>query len=135
MAALPGGEIRSMRVHERLFIGGDWVEAAGTAAIEVISPHTKEVIARVPDGCEADFDRAVGAAREAFDDGEWPRMPAAQRADFMAKLLSLLQERSAELATTITSEMGSPISFSHLGQVMASSMVLDYYVGLARDWR
>ena len=123
-----------MQVHERLFIGGDWVKPAGTAAIEVISPHTEEVIARVPDGCEADMDRAVDAAREAFDHGDWPRMPAAQRADFMAKLLSLLQERSAELATTITGEMGSPISFSHLGQVMASSMVLDYYVGLAREY-
>jgi betaine-aldehyde dehydrogenase len=52
----------------------------------------------------------------------------------MARLLAALQERSAEMATTITDEMGSPISFSHLGQVMASNMVLDYFTRLAREY-
>src|SRR6202158_6344820 len=123
-----------MQVHERLFIGGDWVPPATSATIEVISPHSEEIIARVPEGREADMDRAVAAAREAFDHGPWPRLHAAQRADFMAKLLSILQERAPELAATITSEMGCPISFSTLGQVMGANMVLDYYIGLAREY-
>jgi len=123
-----------MKTHGRLFIGGEWVAPATAATIDVISPHSEEVIARVAEAREADVDRAVAAARAAFDEGEWPRLPAAARADAMARLLSLLQERSVELATTITEEMGSPISFSNLGQVMAANMVLDYFVRLAREY-
>jgi betaine-aldehyde dehydrogenase len=89
----------------------------------------------VPEAREADVDRAVAAAREAFDRGPWPRLAPGERADVMARLLAILQERSAELAVTITSEMGCPISFSHMGQVMAANMVLDYYVRLAREYR
>ncbi len=123
-----------MQVHERLFIGGEWVQPSTSATLDVISPHSEAVIARVPEGREADMDRAVAAARQAFDRGPWPRMRAAERADVMARLLALLQERAAELAITITNEMGCPISFSNLGQVMASNMVLDYFVHLAREY-
>jgi aldehyde dehydrogenase (NAD+) len=123
-----------MQVHERLFIGGDWIQPATAATLEVISPHSEEVIARVAEGREADIDRAVAAARHAFDHGPWPRMTAVERADVMARVLGLLQERAAELAITITNEMGSPISFSNMGQVMASNMVLDYFIRLAREF-
>jgi len=123
-----------MQTHETLFIGGDWVAPASRASIEVISPHTEEVIARVPEGCEADMDRAVAAARDAFDNGPWPRMSGKQRAEVMGRLLAALQQRSEIMATTITKEMGCPISFSQLGQVMASNMVLDYFTRLAAEF-
>src|SRR5689334_8915358 len=123
-----------MQVHERLFIGGDWVAPATTATIDVVSPATEEVIARVPEGREADVERAVAAAREAFDHGPWPRTSPSERADVMAALLAELQARSADMALTITQEMGCPISFSNMGQVMATNMVLDYYVRLAREY-
>ncbi len=123
-----------MQTHDRLFIGGSWVPPSSAATIDVISPHTEEVIARVPDGREADLDRAVAAAREAFDRGPWPRMSAAERADRMSTLLAELQARADDLAVTITQEMGSPISFSHMGQVMGANMVLDYYIRLAREY-
>jgi betaine-aldehyde dehydrogenase len=124
-----------VQVHQRLFIDGDWVTPAGTATIDVVNPHTEEVIARVPEASPADIDRAVAAARRAFDQGPWPRMTPAERADVMAQVVAGLQARADELATTITQEMGSPISFSHMGQVMAATMVLDYYVRLAREYR
>jgi betaine-aldehyde dehydrogenase len=120
--------------YDKLFIGGEWVAPATTATIEVISPHTEQVIARVAEGAEADIDRAVAAARRAFDEGPWPRMTPTERSDAMAKLLAVLQGRSQEMATTITAEMGSPITFSHMGQVMAAEMVLDYYVRLTREF-
>ena len=123
-----------MRVHDKLFIGGEWVAPATDATIDVVSPHTEEVIGRVPEARETDVDRAVAAARSAFDDGYWPHLPAVERANSMARLLAALQERSAEMATVITDEMGSPISFSNLGQVMASNMVLDYFTRLAREY-
>jgi betaine-aldehyde dehydrogenase len=124
-----------MQTHDTLFIGGDWVSPATSATIDVVSPHTEEVIARVPEAREADVDRAVAAARDAFDHGPWPRMTPPERADVMAALLAELQARGDEMASTITREMGSPISFSHMAQVMATHMVLDYYVRLAREYR
>src|SRR4051812_7775815 len=109
-----------MKAQGRLFIGGEWVLPSTSSTIDVISPHSEEVIARVAEARQGDVDRAVAAARRAFDDGPWPRWSAAERADAMGRLHAALQERSAEMATTITEEMGSPISFSNLGQVMAS---------------
>jgi aldehyde dehydrogenase (NAD+) len=124
-----------MQTHDRLFIGGDWVQPSSGATIDVVSPHSEAVVGRVPEGREADIDRAVAAARDAFDQGPWPRMTPGERADLMAALLAQLQARAGDLAVTITEEMGSPISFSHMAQVMASNMVLDYYVRLAREYR
>ncbi len=123
-----------MQVHERLFIGGEWVAPATRATIDVVSPHSEEVIGRVPEAREADVDRAVAAARAAFDDGPWPRTSPAERADAMTALLAELQARAGDMATTITQEMGCPISFSHMGQVMATNMVLDYYARLTREY-
>ena len=59
----------AIRDYDRLYIGGDWVAPEGTNTIEVISPSTEEVVGRVPDGTEADIDKAVAAARTAFDRG------------------------------------------------------------------
>jgi aldehyde dehydrogenase (NAD+) len=123
-----------MQVHDKLFIGGEWVAPATSAIIEVTSPHTEEVIARVPEASAADIDNAVDAARRAFDEGPWPRMEPGERADVMAKISQTIQARSQDYAETITREMGSPISWSIMGQVFASTMVLDYYTGLARAY-
>ena len=60
--------------HGQLFIGGELTDPLGQDVIEVISPHTEEVIGRVPHASTADVDRAVAAARRAFDEGPWPRM-------------------------------------------------------------
>jgi aldehyde dehydrogenase (NAD+) len=116
-----------MREHDRLFIGGEWVAPAGTGTIDVVSPHTEEVIGRVPEAIPADVDRAVAAARHAFDHGPWPRMAPAERAAVVGRLAALYGERAAELAELITEEMGSPISFSHLGQVGQAHAVYGYY--------
>ncbi|GBD26431.1 Geranial dehydrogenase [bacterium HR30] len=119
---------------DRLFIGGQWVEPVGSKYIPVISPHTEEVIAHVPAGEKGDMDRAVEAARAAFDHGDWPRMSASVRAEYLERLSRLLQEHQEDFAQLITAEMGSPISFSRLGQTFASNMVLQYYVELAKTF-
>ncbi len=123
-----------MKSYDRLYIGGTWVAPSSDATIRVISPFTEEPVGHCPEAREADVDRAVAAARAAFDTGPWPRLVASQRADAMAKLKGALEGRAGELATTITAEMGSPISFSHTGQVLASNLVLDYYVRLTREF-
>ena len=120
-----------METREHIWIGGEFVAPSGTGTIEVISPHSEQVIARVPDGTVADIDNAVAAARRAFDHGEWPRMTPTERGAKLAALSLAIQARMDEFAGTISSQNGSPFSFSQLGQVFASTMVLDYYASLA----
>jgi aldehyde dehydrogenase (NAD+) len=117
--------------YDRLFIGGDWVAPEGTESIAVISPTTEEVVGRVPDGTEADIDKSVAAARTAFDRGPWPRMSPAERGAILAKVAAQLQAELQDMAEIITQEMGAPISFSTMGQVLAPSMVFGYYADLA----
>jgi aldehyde dehydrogenase (NAD+) len=123
-----------MQVYDKLYIGGEWVESSGKGTIDVVSPHTEEVIGRVPDATPADMDRAVAAARRAFDDGPWPRMTPAERAEGIKRLSGALQSRSEALADTISSENGSPKSWSLMGQVFSATMVLDTYAGLASGY-
>ncbi len=123
-----------LKTYRKLFIGGEWVDPVTSSTIDVISPHTEEVIARVPEARAADVDRAVVAARAAFDAGPWPRMSPRERADVMERLNAHLQSRADEVATTITAEMGCPISFSRVGQARAATMVLDYFTKLAREY-
>ncbi|MFI0407526.1 aldehyde dehydrogenase [Actinomadura sp. 3N508] len=123
-----------MREHDRLFIGGEWAAPSGTGTIDVISPHTEEVIGRVPEGTEADMDAAVAAARHAFDHGPWPRMTPAERAEIVGRLSAIYAERQTGMAELVTAEMGSPILFSVFGQAAIPQMVLQYYVDLAASY-
>jgi aldehyde dehydrogenase (NAD+) len=125
-----------MRSHDRLFIGGTWVPPAGADVIEVISPHSEEVIARVPAGTPADMDRAVAAAREAFDHGPWPRMDPMDRAAAIRRLAEVFGRRKAELSELITAEMGAPISFSQVGQTGQTYALWSYFAELGRtvEW-
>ena len=121
----------AIRDYDRLFIGGDWVAPEGTDTIGIVSPVSEEVIARVPDGTEADIDKAVAAARSAFDNGPWPRMTPAERADIVAAVSAQIAAEMGDMAEIITREMGSPISFSSMGQVLAPTMIFNYYADLA----
>jgi aldehyde dehydrogenase (NAD+) len=122
-----------MKVYDRLFIGGEWVRPAGDDVLDVISPATEELVGRVPEGSKADVDAAVAAARAAFDHGPWPRTEAGERADALDRLSAAIDGRSEEFAQTISTEMGAPIGFSRMGQVLAATMAVDYYAGLTRD--
>ena len=123
-----------IRDYDRLFIGGDWVAPEGTGTIEVISPATEEVVARVPDGTEADVDKAVAAARSAFDKGPWPRMTPAERAEILAKVAAQVTAEMGDIAEIITREMGAPITFSGMGQVLAPTMIFNYYADLVQTY-
>ena len=122
-----------MQVHDKLFIGGDWVAPSGSDVIEVISPHTEEVIATVPDGTPADIDKAVDAARRTFDDGEWSRMPVADRLAIVENFSNLYAARMMDMAAVITEEMGSPITFSQLAQSPAPWMMLTTFLQIGRE--
>src|SRR5580704_13461104 len=121
----------AIRDYDRLFIGGDWVAPEGTDTIGIISPVSEEVIARVPDGTEADVDKAVAAARIAFDRGPWPRMAPAERGEILRQAAAQITAEMGDMAEIITREMGAPITFSNLGQVFAPTMIFNYYADLA----
>ena len=121
----------AIRDYDRLFIGGDWVAPEGTDTISVISPGTEEVVARVPDGTEADIDKAVAMARRAFDHGPWPRMSPAERGEVLRKVAAQVTAEMGDMADIITREMGAPITFSNMGQVLAPTMIFNYYADLA----
>lgn len=123
-----------MTNYDSFFIGGKWVAASGSDTIQVVSPATEEIIGSVPDATNADIDKAVAAAREAFDLGPWPRMAPADRADIMASISAAITARMDEFATLISNENGSPYNFSIMGQVFAATAVLDYFTGLTREY-
>ncbi len=119
---------------DALFIGGTWTEPATDAVLEVVSPHSEEVVARVPEGTPADIDAAVAAARRAFDEGPWPRMDPAERIEVVQTLSHLYAARLEEMATIISTEMGSPISFSNLAQAPAPWMQIEAFLAIAREF-
>lgn len=120
-----------MKVYDKLFIDGSWVEPAGHRMLDVEDPSTGELAGRVPLGTQADVDRAVAAARRAFDTGPWSRMRPADRSQAIGRLCDCLESRVTELAEVITSEVGTPISLSTMVQAGAPVMFLRYYADLA----
>ena len=102
-------------VRDRLYIGGEWVEPAGDGAIEVVNPTPERTVGHIPEGTAEDADRAVRAARAAFD--EWSRRTPYERAGFSAAIGAKLAERGDELAVLFTTELGMPLALSRMIQV------------------
>jgi aldehyde dehydrogenase (NAD+) len=124
----------TMESHDKLFIGGEWVDPSTKNLIEVISPVTEEVIATVPDASTDDVDRAVTVARATFDDGDWPRMKPEERIAAVQRFADAYMARLGDMAEIITAEMGSPITFSNLGQAPAAWMMLNTFIGIAQQF-
>ncbi|KUI41936.1 aldehyde dehydrogenase [Mycobacterium sp. IS-1590] len=120
--------------YERLFIGGRWETPATRRRIAVISPHTEEQIGETPEAAAEDVDRAVQAAREAFDEGPWPRLSVDERMEKIEKLATLYAAHTDEMADLITAEMGSPRSFSRLGQATGALAQMHLILATARDF-
>ncbi|MFD5770190.1 aldehyde dehydrogenase [Streptomyces sp. NPDC127049] len=120
--------------HGKLFIGGELTDPLGDAAIEVVSPHTEEVIGRVPHASRADVDRAVAVARRAFDEGPWPRTSLEERIEVVSRIKDAIAVRHEELARSISAQNGSPYSWSVLAQALGAMMVWDSAITVARDF-
>lgn len=112
------------------YIGGQWVPPAGDELLEVISPSTEEPVGSVPVATVEDIDRAIAAARDAFDNGPWPRTRPAERAEVLARAAKLLRERSADIAAVTVDEMGCAISQAPQAQTGMVPVVFDYYANL-----
>ena len=119
-----------MKSYDRLFIGGEWVEPSSSSVIDVVSPTNGEPVGRVPEAQVADIDRAVAVARDAFDNGPWPRMAPAERALVLSRAAEAIRSDMQGISELISNEMGSPVSWGLLAQVLAPTMIIDYYAGL-----
>ncbi|HEY9367995.1 aldehyde dehydrogenase [Streptomyces sp.] len=120
--------------HGKLFIGGELTDPLGAGVIDVISPHTEQVIGRVPHASEADVDRAVAAARRAFDEGPWPRMSLDERIAVVSRIKDAVAVRHEEIARLISAQNGSPYSWSVLAQALGAMMVWDAAITVAREF-
>src|SRR4051812_1233300 len=107
-------------VRDKLFIGGKWVEPAGDGTLEVIDSTTEQVMGRVPEGTAEDVDRAVAAARAAFDG--WSQTPLEQRVAACAAIGQQLAARGNEIAALIAREGGMPIELATMIQAGLPTM-------------
>jgi acyl-CoA reductase-like NAD-dependent aldehyde dehydrogenase len=121
-----------MEQRTQFYIDGQWVTPAGQGSIEVFSPTDGALLATVPQGNEADADKAVMAARRAFD--AWSATPAAERAACLKKVQEGLKARTDEIAKTITLEMGMPYKMSQRVQVGSPTASFGMYSKMLADF-
>lgn len=96
-----------MQIYDKLYINGQWVASTGSEHIDVINPFTEKPSGQVPAGTSEDVDKAVQAARAAFDG--WSAMAPSERAAAVSMIAAKLEERKAHIGQTISNELGMPI--------------------------
>ncbi|GAA3384931.1 aldehyde dehydrogenase family protein [Cryptosporangium minutisporangium] len=100
----------TMREYSKFYIGGQWVDPATPATIDVVNPATEQVCGRVAAGSAADVDRAVAAAKAAFP--AWSATSKDERLELLRTILDVYQKRSEDLAAALTEEMGAPAALA-----------------------
>ena len=116
-----------------LFVGGEWVDPTTADTLPVVSPSTEEVVLTFAEAKEGDMDRAVAAAREAFDHGPWPGTSVAERAAKLREVGAQLAARHSELAEAWTVQVGAPISFTNYASGQPAGL-FEYYAGLIEEY-
>ncbi|GAA1355857.1 aldehyde dehydrogenase family protein [Streptomyces beijiangensis] len=112
-----------------LFIDGEFVEAADGKVFKTVSPSTEEVLSEVAQAGAADVDRAVKAARRAFE--KWSALPGSERAKYLFRIARIIQERSRELAVLETLDNGKPIKETRDADLPLVAAHFFYYAGWA----
>jgi 1-pyrroline dehydrogenase len=111
------------------FVGGKWVDAVEGGTMEVLNPATGETIAEVPQGTQADVDRAVEAAKEALP--EWLETTPGERAEALLKLADALEANADELAELESQNVGKPLSYAK-DEMPVSADNIRFFAGAAR---
>lgn len=114
--------------NHRLYVNGKWVEGEATAPLVVVNPATGKAIAEVPNGTVADARGAIAAARQAFDDGPWPRWSPRQRSAALGRMAHALRARYDDLVELSIAEAGSTRALAHSIQV---GIPIDRFADLA----
>jgi len=119
--------------HDKLYIDGAWVPSTGDGSIEVINASTEEVMGQIPEGTPADVDRAVAAAKAAFE--TWGQTAPAERQKYLQALSEQLGARNQEIAETICGEVGMPMFLSQLIQAGLPQAVSGSYVQILDEFQ
>ncbi|SFE85339.1 aldehyde dehydrogenase family protein [Blastococcus tunisiensis] len=117
----------------RLLIGGEWVESTGGGRMDVVDPSTGQVATTVADATIEDVDRAVAAARTAYDTGEWARTSPRDRARVLHRVADLIREHAAELTAVESVDVGKPVSLCAAVDVNTAAETYEYYSALAQS--
>ncbi|HET8559615.1 MAG TPA: aldehyde dehydrogenase family protein [Marmoricola sp.] len=117
-----------------LFIDGESTPAVSGRTSERVSPSDGSLVGRYARGGRDDVDRAVAAARRAFDEGPWPSLGAPKRAAVMRRVAELLRERADDIGLRISLELGKPIQMAR-NEVVLTAEVFEYYAALVLDQR
>jgi aldehyde dehydrogenase (NAD+) len=115
----------------RLFIGGEWTDAASGKTFDTVNPATGEVLTQVAEGGREDVDRAVAAARRTFDEGKWSGMDARKRGKVLFAIADALEARADELARLETMDNGKPVREARAFDVEGTIECFRYYAGWA----
>jgi aldehyde dehydrogenase (NAD+) len=114
----------------KMYIDGQWCDSVSGETFYTINPATTEKIAEIPRGNAEDIDRAVKAARNAFESPEWREMVPAERGRMLYKMSQLIREQKDELARLETLDTGKPIAQSYT-DVEVAARYCEYYAGVA----
>ncbi len=115
----------------KLLINGKWVDAASGKTFPTINPSTGEVITQVAEADAADVDKAVAAARAAFEKGAWRKMSASARGVLMNKLADLIEKHAEELAELESLDNGKPYQVALTADLPLTIACYRYYAGWA----
>src|SRR3977135_2219195 len=115
----------------KLLINGQWVNSASGKTFPTINPSTGEELARIAEADAADVDKAVAAARAAFEKGAWRKMTASQRGNLMYKLADLIEKHADELAQLEALDNGNPYSVARAADLPLTIACYRYYAGWA----
>ena len=126
---MPGGVKADVRTYQ-IYINGEWVAGNSSKMISVIDPATEENIAQVPDGNADDVNRAVAAAKAAFEDGPWATTTAQERGRVLFRLADKIRQNAAKLAELESRNTGKPIVEAEF-DIADVATCFEYYGGLA----
>src|SRR5438552_5125749 len=130
--ASPVKKVQPPKVKDQpMLIGGKWVDSQSGKTFPTINPATGETICQVAEGDKADVDRAVKAARKAFESGPWHKMAASERGRLMHKLADAIEENIDELAALETLDNGKPLRDSRSADLPLTVKCYRYYAGWA----
>src|SRR3954449_10782073 len=117
-------------MQRKAWIGGRWTDARSGETREIVNPADGSVLARVPEMSAEDVTQAVAAARRAFDEGPWPKLPARERGTVLFKIAEAIRARAAAFAEADTRNMGKPIVEAEF-DVPGAAHCFEYYGGPA----
>lgn len=118
-----------IREPRKMLIGGQWLPAASGKTFEVVNPATEEVIAHVAEGEAEDIDRAVKAARKAFESGPWPEMTPSARGRLISRIGDLILDNLDEFAELESLDNGKPITIARVADVPLAADMFHYMSG------